>query len=697
MATYKQRTPYVRHASTDRHSFDNDPQTLQSTSTGTARQPLTTFAASVVHACSHQALHSDDTILDNRALDQEWTSARHTASARARARQQQQYFDQQQQRTREWQFVLEQHHHHHHRQQQQQQLHSLSVSNTRNTAIDAARLLSSDELDSLTIASTDTGLTLQRPGAVDARASGDSSFEHSSVFGFSDLTSEGLESGGDSEDLDVWSQDDDESVSLFAPSFRRVSGPHSPADFSPTTSLSNLPRPSFASHPSQSPQTPLQSRFQNQMPLHDGSGNFTGQSPRSSVGMSQEADLATHNIVLGDSTIRHKLDANPPNVRPRITSAEFASVIQNIANLQVQAGVNSNNIISHAVSSGRNGRRFSFRLSPASNFAAPGTGSQANAFNRSLKLQNIDDLDLVKTLAHLPSKLGWFEAFEQTLCLLHGGQHAEFDLTVEGGGLEVAIKTWASQQDYTHNTASTLEVVPEENSSDSEARLEEVKKNMSAASMEAMQRLQMRKLTHSPSRNRYMFPIRLSDPMQIDFVPTIMDQSEQESTKSAKSRRTTSRSTGTSTSHQGSRISESTLLSVFISTLRRLGNHVASNFIYHNYLEDDEDMISNRLGFEGDLGIEWGTGGGTGGTSASTLNSHDHHQHYYARRDREMRHNQGPERVSNAIPRLSSRASSRASSCSSSRRRPMVRRASSDCGLESLRHFGGRQEQIPIH
>lgn len=140
------------------------------------------------------------------------------------------------------------------------------------------------------------------------------------------------------------------------------------------------------------------------------------------------------------------------------------------------------------------------------------------------------------------------------------------------------------------------------------------------------------------------------------------------------------------------RAQDSTLLSVFITTLRRLRDHVSSNFLYHDYLdEDDNGVPSRRLDFEGDLGIEWATGGGTGGTSASNLNSHDHHQHYYARRDRDTSHRYNPDRSSNTTPM----SSSSSSTSSSFRRKSNIRRVSSDCGLESMKRYSRSQEPMP--
>ncbi|KAG0356177.1 hypothetical protein BG005_004905 [Podila minutissima] len=679
MATYKQRTPYIRRPSTDRHSSENDPRTLQTS--GTARQHSSTATP------PEHSYHNDDSILD-KTSDQEWTSIRHAASARARARQQQQYFDQQQQRTREWQFVLGQHHH-----------RTSFKAGSTTTATDAGRPISSDEYDEVLTASS-AEPHLASPRAVDTGASGESSFEQSSVLGYSDLTSEGLDSVGDSEELDVWSQDDDDSISLFTPSFRRLSGPASPTGLSPSTSLFYLPRPSFAGPLSQS-NSPIQPRFQNQMPLHDGSGNFAGQSPLTYESPGHESDHGSESIALGASSALRQFDSQQDTTRPRVISSAFASLIQNIASLQVQAGA-APRITSRPAHpsppqsrfSDNDRRDLSLRLSSTPTFVTPGP-TQAYPSNRALEMYDADQHELAEMISGIPSKLGWLQAFEHTFRMFSGMKDSGFDVMVGDSSPNNAVKAWTFHISQNNRSLSTLPEAQEEADSDSDARLEEIRKNMASASMDTLRRLQTRKRSHSPARNGRIFPVRSIhplDPMQIDFVPTVLDQSEVESSRYPKNRRTTSRSTGTSTSHQDSRAQDSTLLSVFITTLRRLRDHVSSNFLYHDYLdEDDNGVPSRRLDFEGDLGIEWATGGGTGGTSASNLNSHDHHQHYYARRDRDTSHRYNPDRSSNTTPM----SSSSSSTSSSFRRTSNIRRVSSDCGLESMKRYSRSQEPMP--
>ncbi|KAG0093312.1 hypothetical protein BGZ92_006420 [Podila epicladia] len=437
MATYKQRTPYIRRSSADRHSSENDSQTLQTS--GTARQHSSTATP------PGQSYHHDDTILD-KTSDQEWTSIRHSASARARARQQQQYFDQQQQRTREWQFVLGQHHH-----------RSSFNAGSTTTATDAGRPISPDEYDEiLTGSSTEPPSHLASSGVVDTGASGESTFEQSSVLGYSDLTSEGLDSAGDSEELDVWSQDDDDSISLFTPSFRRLSRPASPTGLSPSTSLFYLPRPSFAGPLSQ-PNSPVQPRFQNQMPLHDGSGNFAGQSPLT-YEPGYESDHGSESIALNASSVLRQFDSQKDNARPRITSSEFASVIQNIASFQVQTG-SAPGITSHPVHpsppqgrlSDNNLRDLSLRFSSTPTSDNPGL-TQACPSNRALEMYDADEYELAEMISGIPSKIGWLQAFEQTLRMFSGMQDSGLDIMVGDSSL-----FWTSLKSRAADTLRTEE------------------------------------------------------------------------------------------------------------------------------------------------------------------------------------------------------------------------------------------------
>jgi len=414
MATYKQRTPYHRHASADQHVSDNDSQTLQTI--GTAKHHSSTATP------SDQSYLNQDTILD-KTSDQEWTSIRHTASARARARQQQQYLDQQQQRTREWQFVLGQHH------------HRRTSFNAGSTSTDAGRPISSDEYDEvLTASSTDPPSLLASPRAVDTRASGENSFEQTSVLGYSDLSSEGLDSIGDSEDLDVWSQDDEESISLFTPSFRRSSVPALPLELSPSTSMLYMPRPSFAGPLSQ-PNPLVQPRFQNQMPLHDGSGNFAGQSSQLPTEPGYGSDHGSESIALGALSVLRRFEPQHDTTRPRISSTEFASVIQNIASLQVQAGSASGSTSRHVHPSPLQGnfsdidrRGLSLRLSPSPTRVTPAFTRTLS--NRALKMYDADEQELAEIISGIPSKLGWLQAFERTLHIFSGMKDSGFDITI---------------------------------------------------------------------------------------------------------------------------------------------------------------------------------------------------------------------------------------------------------------------------
>lgn len=118
------------------------------------------------------------------------------------------------------------------------------------------------------------------------------------------------------------------------------------------------------------------------------------------------------------------------------------------------------------------------------------------------------------------------------------------------------MNAWAIRINQNERTLPPLEEAVEEIDSENDALLGEIRKNMASASVDTLRRLQIRKRSHSPTRNGRNFPVRSVyplDPMQIDFAPTVMDQSELKSSRHPKDRRTTSRSTSTSTSHPNSK------------------------------------------------------------------------------------------------------------------------------------------------
>ncbi|KAF9417137.1 hypothetical protein BGZ94_010033, partial [Podila epigama] len=539
--------------------------------------------------------------------------------------------------------------------------------------------------------------------------SGESNFEQSSVLGFSDLTSEALDSIGDSEDLDVWSQDDDE-CSLSTPSFRRrrsrrSSEPISSTELSPSTSLSHLPRPSFAAVlNSSSRDANTSTRFVNQMPLHDGSGNFArNQSPQrlsSYESSGHESDHSiTDSIVSGASSMLRRFESKTDVARRlRISSSEFASVVQNIARLQEIHPNNLNSapgaaagVAAVATSGSTHGstptrhsfghqtfgaeqdnRVISLCLSPPAQRVAVSSSAARS------RLYDAEDLELMEMEVNGSSKISWLEALEYAL--------QTFSSSNDGGGIDItfgesntnnAVKGWTmyiSQNNGEQNMSLDKTLVDKKNAEEQDlenkARLDGVKQHMALASLETLRRLQMRKSLHSSSPNvplgYTIHPLTssLSDPMQIDFVPTVVGHPSNKRVVR---------------NHQRRR--DSTLLSVFMTTLRRLRDHVKSNLIYHDYLENEDDMeasrfdsdengvFSRRLGFEGDLGIEWATGGGGGSTEIS-----------YSSHNRDERWSRHHELESN------SRRTSLSSASSSTGRAPNIRRVSSDCGLESMKN-----------
>jgi len=341
--------------------------------------------------------------------------------------------------------------------------------------------------------------------------------------GFSDLmTGDGLESlGGESEDLGVWSQADDEaddddedegevlSFTLPTPSpllqrhrfsFSNTASPSVlPAvppinsgstqrppvsersrSSSSATSISQLPRPSFAtvsptSNTRPHPPRPLETHtwtssslsegLHNQMPHHDGSGNFVDlmdgqqqhQGYRSS---SQTIDLLSD---LEDSSLDLDLGwessssqessllraYQPPlsasyALRRRISSSEFKTVIQSIADLQHQSALlphqslnplGSHSSHSHSSSSshiaGHQGvlsspmslSRLQWRSTQTNHPGPPQDSSRFTYLYSGSKrpIFNIyeDDMeDMADMMYEMPAKLGWMEAFQTALMAL---------------------------------------------------------------------------------------------------------------------------------------------------------------------------------------------------------------------------------------------------------------------------------------
>ncbi|KAG0281765.1 hypothetical protein BGZ95_011083 [Linnemannia exigua] len=654
MATYKQRTPYQRHATV--YSDEEDTHTVQTSTSNHQTQ----------HHHGHYGHHyqAEDGILDNTS-DREWTSIRNSASARARARQQQ-YLDQQQQRTREWQFVLSQHRH-----------------NSYSNATTTSRGISSDEYDEVFSAaeppSIVTSPRIVSPTTAPARAI---TGEQSSVLGFSDLTSDGLESLGESEDMGVWSHEDDDDV-LSTPALRRSSISSSSPLAASTTSLSHIPRPSFAdssrSNGGGGGGSGLADvKFQNQMPFHDGSGNFVEQRAPSVRESEVESERGWDSSSSRTSSVfrPYRRPKETPARRP-ISSSEFKSVIQNIADLQ------RSNTRSPLVQSSRQRTLEGYASSSTSSsrpaFTYPHVVSKRPIFN--IYESEMEDLS---EMIELPVKIGWLQAFEQALRTL---KPQEYEMHSDDNSLS-PIKAWAQHLSHDEpmseasTTATTTPTKVDQQQSvvasppdepttvttpESQARLDQVQQNMAAASSAALKRLQTRKRANPHHR----------DPMQIDFTPTVTDRMDTD--MYPKSRRVLSRSTGTSTSTAH----DSNLLAVVLSTLRRFRDHVQSNFMYSEFYDEDERShpLSRTLGPDGDLGIEWSTGDvGGGGTGERLLKGTTAAAAVVAGAERRHRRH---ERTPSVASSLSARSS--------------VRRVNSDCGLESMRSYRSYDSNHPIH
>ncbi|KAF9563999.1 hypothetical protein EC968_004644 [Mortierella alpina] len=682
MATYKQR-PYQRHTAI--YSDDDDAPTPRASHSGAKQALNNATAASTaqpIHLTSHLHQHysytpaAEDDILENTS-DREWTSVRNLAGARAKARRQQ-YLDQQQQRTREWQFVLSQ--------------HSLSTSQS------TAKGVSSDDYDEV-LSSTGMCSMVTSPRATDAPRlnSGITSGEQSSVFGYSDLTSDGLESVGESEDLGVWSHDDEE-FSVSAPK-RRLSVLSSPHATSSTTSLSNLPRPSFASSQLRVPE----SKFQNQMPFHDGSGNFAGQATRSHL----DTDLESSDLGWESSSSRassaFRASYRPKNaiLRRRISSSEFQAVIQNIADLQ------------HT--SARPAHLHSSRTRSMDAHSVPSTDSQplftyphVVAKRPIFNIYESEMEDLADMVMEMPTKIGWLEAFEQALRALHPAEYCashDNDSSMLNPIKQLALHL-GPPDDVSIASSNTKEIsMFDDNDSSANAesasvqeQREEVKQNMSAASFETLQRLQTRK--RSSPHHRY-----LSDPMQVEFTPTVGPTLQD---LHRKERRVLSRSTGTSTS---SDVHGANLLEVVISTLRRFRDHVKSNILYTEFYDGEEghvEHLSRSLGVDGDLGIgiEWSTAAASSGSLSTpktfSRREKDAHLGDFAKDDSKGSNNGSPssarrDRWSQHSPQRRRERTASVASSGRSSSYTSVRRVSSDCGMESMKQYRNRDPNYPIH
>ncbi|KAI1300539.1 hypothetical protein EDD11_006107 [Mortierella claussenii] len=771
MATYKQRTSYhQRHTAT--YSDDEDgllPQQLIGGTSSSSKHPSSTAHFNVVNLASHPSsshhhfFHNettatgaaDDDFVENTS-DREWTSIRNNSVAAARAKvRQQQYLDQQQQRTREWQLVLSQHHH-------RQSFAPSFPSIARTNSIAKRREVTSDDYDeillgaeestSAAVAALHSPFDLNRgresatatPTALAVAATGAVSIgedvvhsSSTSVLGFSDLTSDGLESmGGESEDLGVWSheeeEEEDKMLSLsntpLAQRSRRFtsmslsSRASKSMSISTTASLSKMQRPSFAtvlrspssyhtidsdsSHHTAAEEQDAISLVQNQMPFHDGSGNFfeaglmvEGATPSSVRSLSlqgcSDMDLesedrgwessSSRSSTLKQSLARTSNHDQRTSRRRRISSTEFKAVIQNIADLQhTERMLPSQQALIHP------------------HFTYPNVvASKRHIFN----IYESEMEDMADMVSETPTRISWLQAFEKALSALRSSEY-EMEQRLSNLKQDAKVSISALAQRSTSEDATFLQGEhphPQQEISTSTLVLQEqVKHNMAAASMETMKRLQNRKRPNAPShphprlhqnhhhRQRYTS----GDPMQIDFSPTLRDQESAfedaagSSSYNGASRKVISRSTGTTTTTNRR---EANLLAVVLSTLRRFRDHVQSNLMYADFYDDHPEGPHHRqgLGLESDLGIAWSSNGDdhrTSGTEpVAPLTTAD---------------GGGDGRLD---VRTSSYAVSTSTSSRSSSRHPSMRRVSSDCGLESMKQYRGRADassegaHLPMH
>ncbi|GJJ78890.1 hypothetical protein EMPS_11249 [Entomortierella parvispora] len=763
MATYKQRTPYQRQLHSGRDSPDLDvPRAAGSTTAYHHQQSSAYFNSQNSHLHNSAAVQTEDTVLDNTS-DQEWTSIRPAASARAKARQQL-FLSQEQQRAQEWSFVLGQH-----RQQRPtapvsltattvalsgnaEESHSDRIAATAPT--ETIQSQSSDELDEVR-SNGDVTSVLTSPrayhfddnGAVPRlrRLDRINSADHSVSLGFSDVTSDGLEGLDESEDLSIWSQDDDDALStsttpLSRPRSWRSSrnmysrSPYSPSavSYSSSTSLSNLVHPSFAQAVSGAgagaEAGAVEAKIQNRMPLHDGSGNFIALSPGSlQSGSDQESDLgwdSASSVV--SSTFRTHLSRDSTSRRPKrwsstargtISPSEFDTVIHNIALFQGHHASKSkggmNNFGSHGQSSAYRPPLPSTTLSILTRKPAV----QSKLQNCSIYESEMEDIDAM--VIDIPSKLGWMQVFEQALRAFNTNDTALeiYDSTVMSPIKALAQTNPSEDVDLVGLSRTLAPEVPQavksrttrpsrrtsvSNSSSSSSvasttkstpQIKTLKQQVSGTSLGALQQLQKRhRANYQQPRctSRPMESLTPRDPMQVNFSPTVgaspwITSSATSSQKSSPSPPSSSKATMTGLGQDSSK--DSNVLVAMLSTLRRFRDHVKSNLMHPEF--GDEISYGSGSYFSGDLGIEWATGYGS---LPSVILSHQSPSSpalgpsgtadSNSSDGHQRRNHQRAVSGSSWATFSGSGGSSRSSQAASS----AVRRIGSDCRLESLRH-----------
>ncbi|KAG0016362.1 hypothetical protein BGZ81_011232 [Podila clonocystis] len=680
MATYKQR-PYSRQVGSGRHSPDiASPKITQTPVHHHAYSSLAhttpSQSQSQSHSHSHGLSHPDDEILDNTS-DHEWTSIRHTISARAKARQEQYYRNQEQQRAQEWHFVLGQH-------QKASASASARIITRKNKDTH-----SSDEYEDPPIASPIVSVsTYQEDQHIPIRFETDLEGD-SSHFGFSDLASD-LD-GLDESEEQGWSHDDDEAVPSSSTSicdFTKHQDRHQQKPFSSpysnvsATSLSNLTHPSFAlgHHDNQG----VGFHLQNKMPLHDGSGNFatvlSGDSDQGGWDSSTSASKPHRQRYHGQVTLQ--------------SCSIYESEMEDIEGMviDIPSKVGWLQIFEQALS----------------------------VFNNS---HDMDSLNPIKALAQSPfvddldsnANIGVSKGSTTTLPV---SSHNVTDDTTGDGEKDMATSSFSGSKENRNATTpitSPSMPIPLSGSTPStvkslsnQVRMKHLRQKMSASSLDALQRLQKRQRSDMAFSSSLLASPHISkDPMHVDFMPTVVDSlSEASSTSLGRQTPTRSASTMTGSSYYSSE-RDTNMLTTMISTLRRFRDHVKSNLLHPEF--DQENNYLSGLGFEGDLGMEWAIGtsssSSTSGEDASkgetspviVIENMDTNKDASKSKGRFFGRALPSGFSSGAsTPTLSTTATRTPSRVSSSTN---VRRIGSECGLESLslRHEDwskGRGERI---
>ncbi|KAF9431074.1 hypothetical protein BGZ76_000585 [Entomortierella beljakovae] len=450
------------------------------------------------------------------SIEQEWTSTRHSNSARVKARQQLYLHQEQQQRAQEWSFVLEkleqqhnqEHHHHQHsssspviKNTSQNTLHLENISVVQDVDEDESGTESLFIVNSIDEKPTSLLRPPQRPH-IFTRAS---SIGLSSIQSYSDLGSDELEGLDELEDFSVWSQDE-EDVTMIQSRNNKI--PKSPSEIS-ISSFASFNNNKTRQHPSFVYRTAVAvadgSQSQSQMPFHDGSGNFfSNQNLLSQQGSDYESDVTGWDSS-SSSCSKPKYQRSSTSRRSTrsrhhkpISLAEFESTIQNISLLQAQyhsspstsqKSLNGETLSTTSTASSSSYDQYSSHNIPrsTSHYRIRKPIGPSKLSKCSIYESEIEDMEAMLNDVSLPSSLsshqGWLETIRSTLSAI---QMHKSELGVED---------------------STI---------------------VSASSLEALQSLQMR---HKAGCQEIVDSRRISsvpscvDPMQIQFSPTLRSHS----------------------------------------------------------------------------------------------------------------------------------------------------------------------------